>query len=100
MADGEKYVFDKSRMEFRKVTRSVWSVTKKALGYFLVTASLAVVYYVVFSLLVSTDSERALKRDIQMYEQMYAEMLRKEELVGDVLEGLKEKDQEIYRQLF
>ena len=100
MADGEKYVFDKSRMEFRKVTRSVWSVTKKALGYFLVTASLAVVYYVVFSLLVSTDSERALKRDIQMYEQMYAELLRKEELVGDVLDGLKEKDQEIYRQLF
>ena len=27
-------------------------------------------------------------------------MLRKEELIGDVLEGLKEKDSEIYRQLF
>lgn len=100
MACGDRYVFDKTRMEFRQVTRSVWTVFGKILKYFLVTASLAVVYYVVFSLIVNTDSERKLKRDIQMYESMYAEMLRKEELIGDVLEGLKEKDSEIYRQLF
>ncbi len=100
MARGDRYVFDKTRMEFRQVTRSVWTVFGKILKYFLVTASLAVVYYVVFSLIVNTDSERKLKRDIQMYESMYAEMLRKEELIGDVLEGLKEKDSEIYRQLF
>ena len=100
MARVDRYVFDKTRMEFRQVTRSVWTVFGKILKYFLVTASLAVVYYVVFSLIVNTDSERKLKRDIQMYESMYAEMLRKEELIGDVLEGLKEKDSEIYRQLF
>lgn len=100
MARKDRYVFDKTRMEFRKVTRTVWSVIRKAVGYFLVTASLAVVYYVVFSLLVNTDSERKLKREIQMYETMYSEMLRKEELVGDVLEGLKLKDGEIYRTLF
>ena len=85
MAGKEKYVFDKTKMEFRKVTRSVGSVIGKALKYFLVTASLAIVYYVVFSLVVSTDSERALKKDIQMYERLYGEMSRKEELIGDVL---------------
>ncbi len=100
MAGKEKYVFDKTKMEFRKVTRSVGSVIGKALKYFLVTASLAIVYYVVFSLVVSTDSERALKKDIQMYERLYGEMSRKEELIGDVLEGLKGKDSEIYHQLF
>lgn len=100
MAAKERYVFDKTRMEFRKVTRTVWSVTKKALGYFLVTASLAVVYYVIFSLIVNTDSERKLKRDIQMYKNAYSEMLQKEELIGDVLEGLKVKDENIYRQIF
>ena len=100
MAGKDRYVFDKTRMEFRKVTRSVWTVFGKVLKYFLVTASLAVVYYVVFSLVISTDSERAMKRDIQMYEQMYGELLRKESLLGDVVEGLKEKDGEIYRQLF
>lgn len=87
-------------MEFRKVTRSVWSVFWKAMRYFMVTASLAVVYYIVFSLVVNTDSERKLKREIQMYQKTYDEMLRKENLVGDVLDGLKEKDGEIYRQLF
>ena len=100
MARKERYVFDKTRMEFREVTRSVWSVFWKGVKYFLVTASLAVVYYVVFSLVVNTDSERKLKREIQMYERTYGEMVQKENLIGDVLDGLKEKDSEIYRQLF
>ncbi|MBR5175616.1 MAG: M23 family metallopeptidase [Bacteroidales bacterium] len=100
MADKERYVFDKTRMEFRKVTRSVWYIFWKGVKYFLVTASLAVVYYVVFSLVVNTDSERKLKREIQMYERTYGEMVQKESLLGDVLDGLKEKDSEIYRQLF
>lgn len=100
MAGKEKYVFDKTRMEFRKVTRSMGSMIWKGIRYFLVTASLAVVYYIVFSLVINTDSERKLKRDIQMYERLYGEMSRKEELVGEVLEGLKEKDGEIYLQLF
>lgn len=97
---GVKYEFDKTRMEFRKVTHSVWAVLGKALKYFLVTASLAVVYYVVFSFVVSTDSERKLKRENQMYKQMYKELAAREELAGDVIEGLKVRDDEIYRRLF
>ncbi len=96
----DRYVFDKTRIEFRKVTHSVWSILGKILKYFLVTASLAVVYYIVFALLVNTDSERKLKRENQMYSRMYDEMVRKEQLVGDVMENLKAKDNEIYRQLF
>lgn len=96
----DRYVFDKTRIEFRKVTHSVWNILGKALKYFLVTASLAVVYYIVFALLVNTDSERKLKRENQMYSRMYDELVRKEQLVGDVMENLKAKDNEIYRQLF
>lgn len=97
---GTKYEFDKTRMEFRKVTHSVWTVLGKALKYFLVTASLAVVYYVVFSFVISTDSERKLKRENQMYRQMYKDLAAREELAGDVIEGLKVRDDEIYRRLF
>ena len=97
---GAKYEFDKTRMEFRKVTHSVWTVLGKAAKYFLVTASLAVVYYVVFSFVISTDAERRLKRQNQMYRQMYKELSEREELVGDVLDGLRAKDNEIYRRLF
>ena len=87
-------------MEFRKISHSVWYVLGTVLKYFLVTASLAVVYYVVFSLLVNTDSERKLKRENQMYRQLYGEMSKKEQLIGDVLDGLRTKDNDIYRQLF
>ena len=95
-----RYEFDKTRMEFRKVTHSVWTILGKAAKYFLVTASLAVVYYVVFSFVISTDSERALKRENQMYRQMYNDMANREALLGEVLEGLKAKDDEIYHRLF
>ena len=95
-----KYVFDKKRMEFRKVTHSVSYFLRKGLKYFLVTASISVIYYIVFALLVNTDTERQLKRQNQMYRQMYSEMLRREELVSDVLEGLQAKDNDIYRQIF
>ena len=100
MRKNVKYEFDRTRMEFRKVTHSVWNILGKALKYFLVTASLAVVYYLVFSLVISTDSERKLKRENQMYRQMYKDLAAKEELVGDVLDGLKIKDDEIYHRLF
>jgi len=96
----DNYVYDKNRNEFVKVTRSSWLLFKKGVKYFLVTASLAVVYYIVFSLVVSTDSERRLRRQNQMYKQLYAEMEEKEHLVGDVINGLKLKDSEIYNQLF
>ena len=95
-----KYEFDKTRMEFRKVTHSVWTILGKAAKYFRVTASLAVVYYFVFSFVISTDSERALKRQNQIYRQMYKDMADREALVGEVLEGLKAKDNEIYHRLF
>ena len=78
----------------------MWAILGKAAKYFLVTASLAVVYYVVFSFVISTDSERALKRENQMYRQMYKDMADREVLLGEVLEGLKAKDDEIYHRLF
>ena len=41
MAD--KYIFDKKKMEFRKVTHSVGWFLRKGLKYFLVTASISVI---------------------------------------------------------
>ena len=95
-----KYEFDRVGMEFRKVSHSVWGILGKIVKYFLATPSLAVVYYLAFSLVVSTDSERKLRRENQMYERMYGEMSRKQELIGDVISGLRGRDNSIYRQLF
>lgn len=96
----DHYIFDNTRNEFIKVTNSTWRVVGKALKYFMVTASLAIVYYIVFSLVVSTDSEKRLKQENQMYKQLYAEMASKEKIVGDVIQGIDMKDRSIYNEIF
>lgn len=94
------YEFDKSSFSFRKVTRTAGSVLLTVLKYFLVTASLAVVYYIIFAAFVSTDTERRLRRENKIYEKVYPEMLEREALVSDAITNLQVKDNEIYRQIF
>lgn len=97
---GDKLTFDRTRQEIQKVTRSTASVLRAVLRYFLMSASLAIVYYIVFSMLIDTDSEEQLKKENQAYRQVYSEMQRKEQLISDVVDGLAVKDDGIFRKLF
>ena len=81
------------KLTFRKVLR-------KALIYLIGSMSMAVLYYVIFALIFSTDTERRLKYENRMYEQVFPELERKEALLSDVIEGLKVKDDGIYRDIF
>lgn len=94
------YEFDRISFHFKKVGRSVTGVLKTLLRYFVVTASLAIVYYVIFALLVSTDTERRLHRENKIYEKTYSEMAAEERLIGDVISGLAVKDNQIYEDVF
>lgn len=96
----DRLTLDKTRQELQKVTRSTASVVRAVLTYFLVSASLAIVYYLVFSMLIDTDSEEQLKKENQAYRQAYSEMQRKEQLICDVVDALAVKDDGIYRKLF
>ena len=82
-----------TKMTFGKVIRRI-------LRFFVGTLSMAVLYYVIFALLFSTDTERKLRRENRMYEQEYPELERKEALIADVVEGLKLKDNLIYEDIF
>lgn len=95
-----KYEFDKNSFSFKKAGRSVWSVALAALKLIAVTFTLAVVYYIVFSTFISTDTERKLRRENKMYEKIYPQMLEKEELMEDVITNLQIKDNEIYKEIF
>ena len=70
------------------------------LRYVVATVSLSVVLYIVFALLFSTDEERHLMRENNLYRERYAKMKEKQELIGDVVDGLLEKDDTIYKSLF
>ena len=95
----EQYIIDRN-LRFRRSTRTVWNVVKSILKYTVATVSLAVFYYIVFALVVNTDSERRLIRENRLYERTYQDMLKRERLLSDVIAGLEVKDDQIYEEIF
>ena len=94
-----QYIVDND-FRFKKEKASVWTVICRILMFFVATVSLAIVYYILFALVFSTEEERALKQENRLYEQEYPEMASKEALLADVVEGLKVKDDRIYEEIF
>lgn len=75
-------------------------IVRRLFRFIVGTLSMAILYYVLFALIFSTDTERRLRRENKMYEQEYPELARKEALIADVVEGLKLKDNLIYEDIF
>ena len=80
------------------------SKTKKILmaifRYTVASVSTAIVFYILFALIFSTEEERRLQKENRLYSNMYTGMKAKEDLIGDVLDGLLERDDTIYMELF
>ena len=95
-----EYTYDKERVGLRKVGVSVKKWLRRGVVFIIATMSMAVLYYVLFALFFSTDTERRLKAQIDMYEREMPELERKERLLSDVVEGLKARDNRIYEEIF
>jgi murein DD-endopeptidase MepM/ murein hydrolase activator NlpD len=72
----------------------------KALRFLAATVTTAVGFYALFALLFSTEEERRLQQENELYESYYQSLREKERLVGDVVEGLEMKDDALYRRIF
>ena len=72
----------------------------KALRYLAGTVTAAIGFYVLFSLLFSTEEERRLQQENDLYATYYQELREKERLVTDVVEGLEVRDDALYRRIF
>jgi len=96
---GNQYIVDKD-FRLKKEKPSVWTVIRKVLMFFVATVSLAIVYYVLFAFVFSTEEERRLRQENRLYEEEYPQMAAKEQLLADVVEGLKLKDDRIYEEIF
>ena len=94
-----QYTVDKD-FKLKKDKASMWVVVRGVLVFFVVTLSLAVVYYILFALVFSTEEERRLKAENKLYEMEYPLMAEKEELLADVVDGLRVKDDKIYEEIF
>ena len=71
-----------------------------AMRYLIASASMAIVLYALFALVFSSQEERLLQKENRLYAARYKEMKAQERLIGDVIEGLLDKDDAIYRTLF
>lgn len=68
--------------------------------YLALSVSLAVLLYILFSLVFSTQEERRLQKENRLYAQHYHDVVRKTGLISDVVSGLRDKDNGIYQGLF
>jgi hypothetical protein len=84
-----QYVFDEDKVRFRKVKISFWTVLRRMLLLFVASVSMAVLYYIVIALFVSTEEERLLKMENRMYEREIPELEARERLLSDVVMGLQ-----------
>lgn len=71
-----------------------------AVRYIIASASMAIVLYIIFALVFSSQEERLLQKENRLYAARYKEMRAQEKLIGDVIEGLLVRDDAIYRTLF
>lgn len=94
-----QYIFDRD-FKFRKDKTTLWAIVRKILLFLVSTLAIAVLYYLVFALVFSTDEERSLIQENRMYEKVFPEMSRKEGLLSDVVDGLIVKDDMIYEEIF
>lgn len=96
---GTRFTVDKD-FNLKRVTGSAGEILWTMLKWFMVTASLAVVYYIIFALFMSTDEEKRLSEENRLYEKLYPEMTEKQQLLGDVVQDLQLRDGAIYEQIF
>ena len=75
-------------------------MVRRVLLLFIASISLTVVYYIIFALFFSTDTEMRLERENEMFERELPQLQEKEMLLSDVIDGLDSRDNRIYEEIF
>ena len=72
----------------------------RALRYCFAALTFAVILYAIFALTFSTDEEKRLARENQLYEERYAQMMEREQMLSSAIEFLQARDNALYEGLF
>lgn len=95
-----KYSFNKDQLKFVEEKRGPGWWLAKGVKYLVASILLAVLYYIVFSLFISTEQERALERETALMQEEYDRMQQKIDVLDNTLKSLEQRDREIYRSIF
>ncbi|MBQ5602826.1 MAG: hypothetical protein IIU89_00165, partial [Bacteroidales bacterium] len=94
-----QYILDDS-YKLKKAKTSGWVILRRILIGLLASLSMAVLYYILFAMVFSTDEEKRLRQENRAYEEDLPKLEEKERLLSDVVEGLTIKDDRIYEEIF
>ena len=95
-----RYKFDKEQLKFVKDKKGIKGWLWVGIRYFLVSVFLALVYYVVFALFISTDKEKELALQTELMEQEYGKLQERIGVLDNTIKNLQQRDKEIYRSIF
>lgn len=95
-----KYRFNNEDLNFVEDKRGIKGWIKILVRYFFTSLVLALAYYVVFSLFISTEEERALERETELMEVEYEKLHGRLRQLDNTIKNLQHRDREIYRSVF
>ncbi|MBQ7773547.1 MAG: M23 family metallopeptidase [Bacteroidales bacterium] len=95
-----KYRFNREKLEFVEEKRGIKGWIKAVFRYFIISILLAILYYIIFSLFVSTEEERALARETAILEEEYWKLQERIVVLDNTIKNLQYRDKEIYRSIF
>ena len=82
-----QYILDDS-YKLKKAKTSGWVILRRILIGLLASLSMAVLYYILFAMVFSTDEEKRLRQENRAYAEGLPTLEEKERLLSDVVEGL------------
>ena len=95
-----RYVFDKDNFDVRKQKSSAGQYVRKLISFFLLSLVLAILYYVIFAIFFSTDTEKQFQTENRTYQNEFSALESKEALLKASVEELQLRDDAIYGQIF
>lgn len=95
-----QYIYDEGAARFKEENVSRWKRLRKWVRLVLAAVTMSVIYYLLFALLFSTQTERQLRRDNRALAAVIPELEKKEKLVSDVIHSLESRDDAIYEAIF
>lgn len=95
-----RYVFDKDSLSFKKERLTLRRLGGRLLAFVLLSLSLTVAFYLVFSLFFNTKEEAALKEQNRAYGSQLPKLQEKSAMLSAELQKLSARDNGIYREIF
>jgi len=78
----------------------IFRYVRVGLKYLVGSFTIAVLYYLLFSLIINTDTERQLKKENAMFEKFWPDMENKDSLLSHTIAGLSVRNAKIYELIF